>query len=193
MVGFGVGRCGQDAVIGFMEGQFTDWKTCPQGLPWNRRRRRQLESAKSIVLHLFSGDKESSRKWLELQTLGYEVITLDVAANSAENLPSARQGLLRVLLGGPPCRTFSRLRHKSPGPRPRAEKRWALPDLGSLEAERVHGDTALVLKMLALYEEMETSQPDANQFLLEHPEDPCAYLKRTGVHGNAKRVGVART
>ena len=60
-----------DAVIGFMEGQFTDWKTCPQGLPWNRRRRRQLESAKAIVLHLFSGDKESSRKWLELQKLGY--------------------------------------------------------------------------------------------------------------------------
>ena len=60
--------------------------------------------------------------------------------------------------------------------RGRAEKRWALPDLGSLEAERVHGETALVLKMLALYEEMETSQPDANQFLLEHPEDPWAYL-----------------
>ena len=66
-------RCPQvpDAVIRFMKGQFTDWKNCPQGLPWNRRRRRQLESAKAIVLHLFSGDKESSRKWLELQKLGY--------------------------------------------------------------------------------------------------------------------------
>ena len=59
-----------DAVIGFMKGQFTDWKNCPQGLPWNCRRRRQLESAKAIVLHLFSGDKESSRKWLDLQKLG---------------------------------------------------------------------------------------------------------------------------
>ena len=37
-----------DAVIGFMKGQLTDWKTCPQGLPWNRRRRRQLESAKPL-------------------------------------------------------------------------------------------------------------------------------------------------
>ena len=37
-----------DAVIGFMQGQLTDWKTCPQGLPWNRRRRRQLESAKPL-------------------------------------------------------------------------------------------------------------------------------------------------
>ena len=142
-----------DAVIGFMKGQFTDWKNCPQGLPWNRRRRRQLESAKAIVLHLFSGDKESSRKWLDLQKL--------------------------VLLGGPPCRTFSRLRHKPPGPRPvrcRAENRWALPDLSVLEAEKAHGDTALVLKMAALYETMEESQPGANGFLLEHPEDPCAYL-----------------
>ena len=164
-----------DAVIGFMKGHFTDWKNCPQGLPWNRRRRRQLESAKAIVLHLFSGDKESSRKWLELQKLGYEVITLDVAANSAENLHSpaiwsylmmlARKGSLRVLLGGPPCRTFSRLRHKPPGPRPvrcRAENRWALPDLSVLEAEKAHGDIALVLKMAALYETMEESQPGAN-------------------------------
>ena len=180
-----------DAVIDFMKGQFTDWKKCPQGLPWNRRRRRQLETANAIVLHLFSGDKESSKKWLELQKLGYEVLTLDVASNSAENLHSpaiwsylmmlARQGRLRILVGGPPCRTFSRLRHQAPGPRPvrgRAAARWSLPNLTPLEAERVNGDSALVLKMAALYEEMEENapQPGINGFLLEHPEDPKEYL-----------------
>ena len=93
----------------------------------------------------------------------------------------ARQGSLRVLAGGPPCRTFSRLRHKSPGPRPlkgRTDRRWALPDLTPLEAERVHGDSALILKMAVLYEEMEVNapQPGVNGFLMEHPEDPHEYL-----------------
>ena len=132
---------------------------------------------------------KSSRKWLELQKLGYEVITLDVAANSAENLHSpaiwayltmlACRGLLRVLLGCPPCRTFSRLRRKAPGPRPlrgRLGLRWSLSNLDPLEIEKANGDTALVLKMAALYEMMEESQPGANGFLLEHPEDPHTYL-----------------
>ena len=93
----------------------------------------------------------------------------------------ARQGRLRILVGGPPCRTFSRLRHQAPGPRPvrgRAAARWSLPNLTPLEAERVNGDSALVLKMAALYEEMEENspQPGINGFLLEHPEDPKEYL-----------------
>ena len=45
-----------------------------------------------------------------------------------------------------------------------------------LEIEKANGDTALVLKMAALYEMMEESQPGANGFLLEHPEDPHTYL-----------------
>ena len=180
-----------DSIVDHMKGQLSDWRTCGPGLPWNRRRRRQLETASAVVVHLFSGDRHASKKWLELQKLGYEVITLDVAANSAENLHSptiwaylmmlARRGTLRVLVGGPPCRTFSRLRHKAPGPRPlrgRKDLRWALPDLKAHEAERVHGDSALILKMAALYEEMEANapQPGINGFLLEHPEDPQEYL-----------------
>ena len=67
------------------------------------------------------------------------------------------------------------------GPRPlkgKTDRRWALPDLTSLEAERVHGDSALILKMAVLYEEMEVNapQPGVNGFLMEHPEDPREYL-----------------
>eukprot|EP00435_Cladocopium_sp_Y103_P061147 s73_g22.t1 len=128
---------------------------------------------------------------MDLRKLGCEVITLDVTANSSENLhhPAvwaylmtlARKGSLRILLGGPPCRTSSRLRHRAPGPRPlrgRKTLRWELSDLNPLEAERVHGDFALILKMAALYEEMEVNapQPGANGFLMEHPEDPSEYL-----------------
>eukprot|EP00435_Cladocopium_sp_Y103_P010598 s3784_g2.t1 len=64
------------------------------------------------------------------------------------------------------------------GRRDTLDARWELPDLNPLEAERLHGDSALILKMAALYEEMEANapQPGVNGFLMEHPEDSGEYL-----------------
>ena len=176
-------------VFKYMRGQGEDWSKQPGVLPWNRHRRRQLENAKGIIVHLFSGT--STRTWDDLRSAGWEVVCLDIANNSAENVHNpavwaylwslAKKGLVKALLGGPPCRTFSRLRHQRPGPRPlrgRSTKRWALEGLSAAEREQVHSDSALVLKMFALYDVMVESveSKELTVFLLEHPEDPMNYV-----------------
>ena len=65
----------------------------PQGLPWNRQRRRQLESANAIALHLFSGDKSSSRKRLELQAW-------PLGSNMSTRIKERRDRAQDALLGG---------------------------------------------------------------------------------------------
>ena len=180
-----------DEVWNYMKGQGKTWNDCGQGLPWNRHRRRQLENSRGIILHVFSGDSNSSKKWEKLKTLGYEVITLDIASGKNEDLHSpaiwaylttlAKSGKLKILLGGPPCRSFSRLRHNPPGPRPvrgRNQDRWGLPNLKNSEIEMVLGDSALVLKMFGLFDMMNESNTsdDYLGFLLEHPMDVADYL-----------------
>ena len=115
----------------------------------------------------------------------------------------ARCGQIKVVLGGPPCRTFSRLRHQRPGPKPlrgRGEKRWRLEDLTDEEVDKTHGDTALVLKMMAIYDVVVEASPEFHAFLMEHPTDPKDYLyeaeqypsiwKRPEVHDFAQRHGL---
>lgn len=64
------------------------------------------------------------------------------------------QGLVRLIIGGPPCRTVSRLRNKGPpGPRRvrgRGPERYGLENLGPEEMELVDGDSALFLEQVAL-------------------------------------------
>eukprot|EP00435_Cladocopium_sp_Y103_P074561 s444_g49.t1 len=91
-------------------------------------------------------------------------------------------GQMKIVLGGPPCRTFSRLRHQRPGPMPlrgRGEKRWRWEIFTEEEMEKVHGDSALVLKMMALYDLVAESPAEKHAFLMEHPSDPEDYLSDT--------------
>ena len=44
--------------------------------------------------------------------------------------------------------------------RGRGEKRWRLEDLTDEEVEKVHGDTALVLKMIAIYDVVAEASPE---------------------------------
>ena len=132
-----------------------------------------------------------SKKWEELRKNGYEVITLDISTNAAENLHNATiwsylwdlasRNKLLAILGGPPCRSFSRLRHQRPGPRPlraRGPQRWSLPNLNQWELQTVTDDSALILKMLGLFDRaVEVAQPhEERAFLMEHPADPQDYL-----------------
>ena len=181
-----------DGVLQRMKGQGKHWSECGgPPLPWNRRRRRQIEAAKGVVLHLFSGGAVMSKKWEELRRNGYEVITLDISTNAAENLHNATiwsylwdlasRNKLLAILGGPPCRSFSRLRHQRPGPQPlraRGSQRWSLPNLKPWELETVNNDSALILKMIGLYDRaVEVAQPhEERAFLMEHPADPQDYL-----------------
>ena len=180
-----------DEVLRYMKGQDRCWSDCGgPPLPWNRRKRRQVESSKGVILHLFSGAGAASKKWNDLRKDGYEVLTLDIASNAAENLHNmavwsylwslASRNLLKVIIGGPPCRSFSRLRHKRPGPRPLRSRvnRWCLPNLSPGEFNTVMGDSALILKMLGLYDRAVEVAPEDEErfFLMEHPADPMDYL-----------------
>ena len=181
-------------VWNFMKGQGRHWKSCSGALPWNRYKRRQIESARGVILHVFFGDKASKQRWKELEREGWVVLTLDILANVNEDLHSpalwaylwnlAKEGKLKVLYGGPPCRSTSRLRHRQPGPRPlrgRGPRRFELEGLTDEERRLVHGDTALVFKMLGLYEVMKEGEKPGEEvaFLMEHPSDPEDYLDET--------------
>ena len=51
-----------DDIFRFMKGQNRDAKLLGDELPWNRRQRRQFETAKNgILLHLFSGDADKRK------------------------------------------------------------------------------------------------------------------------------------
>ena len=66
---------------------------------------------------------------------------------------------MKLVIGGPPCRTVSRLRNKGPpGPRRvrgRGLERFGLANLSSEEMELVDGDAALFLKQAALWRRAE--------------------------------------
>ena len=111
--------------------------------------RRRWEKSRGLVVHLFAG--KDAREWRREDWKGYEVITIDMEENARQNLHDAalwgylwylaKKGLIRAAIGGPPCRTISRLRHNPPGPKPlrgRDQRRYGLPGL-SMEDRRGKG------------------------------------------------------
>ena len=110
----------------------------PVKLPWNRRRRRTVEQAEKIHVHLFSGHE---KKWRDMETGGTVIICLDKINHPGQDLLNddvyayllalAKSGAVVSVIGGPPCRTVSACRSKSPGPRPvRSEEHpYGFPDL----------------------------------------------------------------
>ena len=124
-----------------------------EALPWNRRRRRTFERAESLVIHLFAG--ATGKEWVEgLEGNGVAVLCVDTAIDPGQDLHRpqvfayllqlARTGKVKVMLGGPPCRTVSACRTRSPGPRP---VRTEAEPYGKVK-DMVHGDAVLWLRML---------------------------------------------
>ena len=134
-----------------------------QLLPWNRRKRRRVERAKQIVLHLFSGP--DSKYWEQaLQKGNVEVLCVDLQAEVAADihddmvfkylLSLAASGRVKALIGGPPCRTVSALRYHDdggPGILRTEQHPYCLPHLSSSDQALVTGDSVLLFRMLALY------------------------------------------
>ena len=86
----------------------------------------------------------------------------------------AEAGMIQMVLGGPPCGTFSRLRHLqwSPGPPPvrsRGAHVWGLPWLTGAAARRVQESNLLLVNYVVLAEAVVMA---GGLFALEHPEDP---------------------
>eukprot|EP00438_Fugacium_kawagutii_P007554 Skav217693 [mRNA] locus=scaffold1925:59391:64646:+ [translate_table: standard] len=156
-----------------------------QKVPWNRRIRRRLESAKHLVLHLYAG--KDMKCWTDyLGDDGTEILCVDILdkfkANMLDDatftyiLKLVMTGRVKAIIGGPPCRTVSALRYQEDDG-PRAVRDKASPY--GLEQRLVDQDSLLWMRMLALYvlaEEVRdptTSQPTA--FMVEQPEDPKNY------------------
>ena len=162
-----------------------------EGLPWNRHERRRVRKAKEVVIHLFSGD--SKQFWQkELEAENRVVICVDTVIHPGLNLlrddvfayllDIADSGSLCTLLGGPPCRTMSRLRYRQPGPPPLRERegphRFGLPQLDRYLKKQVEDDATLYLRQLYLYHRAATARKDrVTLSALEQPEDPEEYIR----------------
>ena len=168
----------------------SDWNG--HNLPFNRRKRRQIEQAKTLVVHLFAG-KEDPR-WSQLQRDDLTVLNLDVlngcdlmdddVAGYLEDL--AKQGKVTVWLAGPPCRTVSWLRHKGGdnGPPPlrgRTEEwRYGLPGLSEVLQAQVNTDSALWLRTLYWFY-LSHCSGSPTKYFLEQPLDPEQWIKEEDV------------
>lgn len=93
-------------------------------VPWSRHKRRRLQKAKHVLLHVFSGD--DPQYWeRQLSTASTAVLCVDLQGGCHANLLDkhvygflltiAAPGKLRTLLGGPPCPTVSALRSQGDG------------------------------------------------------------------------------
>ena len=154
-------------------------------LPWNRRRRRRIEKARKVVLHLFSGPDE--KEW---RIEGAETLCVDVLINPKSDvmrdntfkylLSLAASGVVVAVIGGPPCRTTSPCRFKQPGPRPLrdAGNPYRKPELTEREAELVVGDAAMWFRMALVYMVADKSRPTTwkgTLYAVEQPQDPSEY------------------
>lgn len=159
-------------------------------LPWNRHKRRRLQKAKNVVLHVFSGD--NPQYWeRQLSTANTEVLCVDLQGGCHANLLDkhvygflltiAASGKLRALLGGPPCRTVSALRSQGdggPGELRTEEHPYGLPTLSMADMEKVQNDSILFFRFLSLYavaKEVQLPSDPSPQLILEQPRDPKEY------------------
>ena len=164
-------------------------------LAGNKRLRQYWRKNQNLILHLYAGpDKDYTFKQAarEMGADERQVLEVDVLRGDkwdmvgpglyTELLQMACDGWISGVLGGPNCRTRSRLRHQVreglPGP-VRAWKggEWGLEGLSSNEMEKCHNDDLMILRMNMIYivaEEVrratKKSRPVA--YLMEHPAAP---------------------
>ena len=129
-------------------------------LPWNRAQRRRHAQAKAIDIHLYAG--EASKEWCLGWPADVDMITLDVrdgqnvhdAATWAYLWRLAASGRVIAVVGGPPCRTVSRLLEKTPGP-PRLRsrngpERFGFEHLNESQQQKTDSDAAITGELLWL-------------------------------------------
>ncbi|CAE7351139.1 unnamed protein product [Symbiodinium natans] len=193
------------------------WKLM-KSLPLNRARRRSLWASRRWIVHLFSGKGESSDPIKTLtgcrvqgprgetrEASMAEVLEIDLTQSKSWDIATnggifalllwaASQGKIHAIVGGPPCRTFSLLRHRelqgrnnAPRPVRSAQHLWGLPgQLTRDEEALVRGDNNLILRMVWLWLVAEAGldmcyprrdRGPAVAFGMEHPDDPREFLQ----------------
>ena len=154
-----------------------DWD--PAALPFNRRKRRQILQAKTLVFNVFSGPDEAV--WKKHEKNGVVIVCLDIllrcnlhdnnVAGWIEHVIQTRG--VDVWLSGPPCRTTSILRHRDDsGPKPlrggSPEHRFNLPGLTPQQLQQPDNDSTLWLRNLWWMWMNKMNHPTAKS-LIEQP------------------------
>ena len=157
------------------------WK--PESLPWNRRRRRQCERARKLVIYMCSGPEES--EWLKWQDKDTAVLCLDVmlgcdllnddVAGWMEHLVTTRS--ISLWLSSPPCRTVSVCRNDEDGGPPvirgdGPQDRFGLPNLKAHHQRQVEQDSVLWLRNLYWMALAYETSGETMESLIEQPRDP---------------------
>ena len=156
---------------------------------FNRHHRRKVQRAKTLVVHLFSGD--DPKFWMAQEKNGVVIICIELSksADLRNNhlygwLEQLARGGIDVLLAGPACRPVSVCRLRSlegdDGPcvvRARhGHERFGRQDLAEEELKLVCNDNVLWMRTLWLA----VQAYEANQNLeitLEQPQDPDQWKK----------------
>ena len=126
---------------------------------WNRRTRRRCSRAQGVVVHLFCGNarrafENIAHRW-DFAHLSVDVAE-DILCDSTYNflLQQARDGRLRAVVGGPPCRTFSIARHlhetTGQGPRPIRLLGDSIGACGIKDLGQRNTDDVMLLRFLTL-------------------------------------------
>ena len=167
-----------------------DLPTDGQSSCFNRHKRRKAR--RGAFVHVFAGESKDSLVKCA-HDLGLEHISVDIkedlcpSETSGFLLSLALSAVLRVLIGGPPCRTYTVCRHIPAGPdapRPVRSRngpgRYGLDRLSPIESGLVNTDDVLFIRFLLLGAiTLEASKllglPDP-AFRLEEPDDPESYL-----------------
>ena len=121
-------------------------------LTLNRKIRRKVEKAKTLVIYAFSGPED--KEWCRLESNGTVVLCLDLLMNHNlldPHLSGWLEHVLRtrgadVFLSSPPCRTTSLCRHRQDsGPKPLrgAHERFGLSTLSAFLQQNTDLDSIL--------------------------------------------------
>ena len=151
----------------------------------NRRTRKRLHESDQWIVHLFAGAKPNE-EFRHLEKHGCVLLELDISRGATQDITDpavwralewgARKGKIRAIVGGPPCRTYSMLRYKQPGPSPVRSN--AYPYGGwegqpAAEENLVIKDTGLFVRMIYLHALATAGRAVAQP---NPPQDPQEYL-----------------
>ena len=164
---------------------------------WNRKARRRHAKSNGLLVHLFCGNSRRAFEGIsERNRLSH--VTVDVKENLLRQttyqylMMEAIRGRIRILIGGPPCRTNSVCRYfplteQNIGPRPvriRGDSLCHMDHdyLTGTEVAMRQIDDLLYMRFLVLYCiatecNRASSAPDPG-FIVEQPEDPEAWALR---------------
>ena len=149
---------------------------------------KQRATRTCVVLNLFAGPRrcgdieEWTTRLCAAAGIALLFCSVDLLVDSRWDLAApetflalmmlAEEGLIDIVLGGPPCSTFSKLRFLPGGPPPlrlRGQYVWGLPGLTLAQKARVREGNVLMVNFLALAEAVSLR---GGGHLLEHPADP---------------------